>query len=344
MVESEHTLATPDFSSLLHDPAQISAQDVLKFRQTVFRDGIVSRAEAEAVFELNDAVEDKCPEWNEFFIEALTDYTVNQAEPRGYVSLENAGWLAWRISHDGVVDSASELELLVRIMAKASECPASLAGFALAQVAYAVVEGDGPLARGMKLTKGVIGEAEVELLRTILYAGGGASGLTISRKEAEILFDLNDRTDPELNHPSWQGLFVRATANYLMSAAGWHSPTRAQALAKAEWLEDTEQNTGEFLARSFSGIGKIFSEGFFDDIFMTAHVQMERAWRQRNERLMAEAHEAEMIDPDEANWLVDRIRRDGAVNPNERALLEFIRKESHSVDPKVTALIEEVAA
>ena len=166
-----------DFTNLLQRPGVISAADVLHFRREVFRDGIVSQAEAEAVFALNDRAGETCPEWTEFFVEALTDYTVNQAEPRGYVSNANAQWLVNRISHDGVVDTVSELELLVRVLAKSTRCPPALAGYALAQVAYAVVEGEGPLARGMQLTRGVIGEAEVDLLRTVLYAAGGANGL-----------------------------------------------------------------------------------------------------------------------------------------------------------------------
>ncbi|WP_083649405.1 hypothetical protein [Salaquimonas pukyongi] len=167
-----HTENYGPYAELLEKPGEISASDVRRLRREMFRDGIVSQLEADAVFAFNDAIAVKCDEWNEFFVEALTDYTVMQAEPRGYVSNANAQWLANRISHDGVVDSASELELLVRVLAKSTQCPPALAGFALAQIAYAVVEGEGPIARGMQLTRGVIGEAEVDLLRAVLYAAG----------------------------------------------------------------------------------------------------------------------------------------------------------------------------
>jgi hypothetical protein len=329
--------------SLLKSPEKITDADVRHFRRDVFQDGLVSPVEADAVFDLNDAVTDKCEAWNEFFIEALTDYTVQQAEPRGYVSSANAKWLVNRISHDGVVDSASELELLVRILAKADHCPPALAGYALAQIAYAVVEGEGPLARGMSLTKGVIGEAEVELLRTILYAAGGANGISISKQEAEILFDLNDHTDEKANHPSWQDLFVRASANYLMAVSGYQAPSRTEALARQEWLEDTEEDVTGFMGSMVSGLGGIFSEGFFDDIFTSSHVQMEKAWKARNQAVASASNTAEAIDPAEAAWLVDRIGRDGKVKSSERALLEFIRKESHRVDPKVIQLMDKVA-
>lgn len=332
------------YAELLEKPGEISARDVLRFRREVFQDGIVSQLEADAVFAFNDAIPVKCTEWNEFFVEALTDYTVMQAEPRGYVSNANAQWLANRISHDGIVDSASELELLVRVLAKSTECPAALAGFAIAQIAYAVVEGEGPLAHGLKLTKGVIGEAEVDLLRAVLYAAGGANGLSISRQEAEILFDINERTDGARNHPSWQDLFVRATANYLMAVSSRNAPTRAEALARQEWLEDTDSDVTGFMGQVFSGLGGIFTEGFFDDVFTSAHVQMERSWSKKNQAFEAEAQANEQIDAGEAQWLIERIRRDGAVNANERALLSFLKAESHHIDPSVKSLIDEVAA
>ncbi len=331
------------YAELLKTPGVIGPQDVRHFRREVFQDGIVSQLEADAIFALNDAITNKCPEWNEFFIEAMTDFTVNQAEPRGYVSHQNAKWLVNRISHDGVVDTSCELELLVRVMARANECPPALAGFALAQVAFAVVQGQGPLARDMHLTKGVIGAAEVELLRTILYAAGGSNGLSISRQEAEILFDLNEYTDQARNDPSWQDLFVRANANYLMAASIGSAPPRSEAIARNEWLEDAEQDVPGFLGDVFTGLGSVFTKEFYEDIFTSSHVQMEKAWNRKNRAFVEAGNAAEAIDPNEADWLIERINRDSKINENERALLDFIRRESHSVDPRLRQMIEKVA-
>ena len=331
------------YADLLAEPGRISAEDVRRFRRDVFIDGVVSQPEAEGVFAMNNAVASKCEEWNEFFVEAMVDYTVNQAEPRGYLSLANAEWLIERISHDSVVDSATELELLVKVMAKARACPEKIVRFALSQIVYAVLEGEGPLARSGELVPGVIGDAEVELLRTVLFAIGGDGGISISRAEAEILMDLNGKTDPEQNSPAWQDLFVRATANYLMSLSMARPPSRAEALARQEWLEDTEVDTGGFLSNTLAGFGKMFSRDFFDDVFTDAHVQLERAWREENERRAVQSVYANEIDNGEAHWLVERIRRDGAFDVNERALVEFIRANSDSVDPALQELFDRVA-
>jgi hypothetical protein len=53
---------------------EITADDMLKLRHRVFWKGVVTPDDAEMVFALNDRLP--------FFVEALTDYVVFQAEPR----------------------------------------------------------------------------------------------------------------------------------------------------------------------------------------------------------------------------------------------------------------------
>lgn len=338
-----NTANTTHYSNLLQTPGVITSEDVLRLRREVFQDGFVNQAEAEAVFALNDSIEEACREWSDFFIEAMSIFVVDQAEPRGYVSIQNANWLMHAISNDGVIKSATELELLVKILAKSTSSPQTLIQFALLQVSLAVVEGEGPLKCGTLLQKGAIGEAEVELLRTILYAAGGDNSLTISKQEAEILVQLNDQTSGADNHPSWQHLFVGATANYLMAACGGKAPSREEALAREEWLNDIEVDVGGFMKDVTSGFGQMFSSSFFDDVFTSSHRQMEKAWKKRNDAFEASMNQAEAIDSSEAKWLVDRINRDGEIDTNEKALLKFIKEESGSIDPALQALFHKVA-
>ena len=92
-----------DYRTYLKDNSRIDAEDVVTFRREVFEDMLVSLAEAESVFALNDSVQDTCAEWKDFFIEVMTDFCVNQANPRGYVSETNAEWLVGQIARDGPV-------------------------------------------------------------------------------------------------------------------------------------------------------------------------------------------------------------------------------------------------
>lgn len=342
MNRSPFAASARQYAELLEELGRIGSSDVRHLRQEVFRDGVVSHAEAEAIFALNGAVADKCPEWAEFFVEALTDFTVNQAEPRGYVSLANAEWLVDRVSHDGHVDTVTELELLVKVLDRAKSSPDFLVRYTLNEAARAAVEGRGPLACGRHLKQGVIGEAEVELIRRVLYAVGGEAGISISRVEAETLFDLNDRTVEAENHPAWRELFVKAIGNYLMAAASYRAPPRAVALAREEWLEDTSVNIRDSVLGAFAGLGEMFTKSFFDDV-TDAHQQIEKAWAARNERVERAEAEAAVVGSDEAEWLIDRLGGDGVVHENEKALLRFIRDVSPNVDPILKPWLEKSA-
>lgn len=338
-----NTKDVAQIKSFLKTEGVATPDDVLCMRKDVYRDGIVSINEADALFSLNDSLSETCEEWNEFFIEALTEFTVFQLAPLGYVSVENSAWLMDAISSDGVVQSATELELLVKIVARAKSCPPTLVQFTMLQVSVAVLNGEGPLARGGELTQGIIGEAEVELLRTMLYAASGENSLSISKAEVEILLQLNEATQNANNHPSWQDLYVRATANYLIGLAGPKAVTREAALAREAWLDDTEVSPLGFFKEMVAGFGNLLSADFFDDIFTSSHVMMEKTWKAKNAEIAKEAHVNEVVDLQESKWLIDRINRDGIINDNEKALLQFIKKESHSIDPSLQAMIDQVA-
>lgn len=318
---------------------KITPEDVAMLRGEVFRDGVVTRGEAEALFALDTSCEDKCREWSSFFVEALTDFVVHQEVPSGYVSQDNADWLIRSISIDGKVETATELDLLIKVLETARSAPDRLAAFALNQVAIAVIDGEGPLVpHGATLTRGAVSQKDVALLRRILYAQGGGGNLGISRAEAEVLFDLNDKTAQADNHADWDHLFVGAIANHLMCVSGYMPPTREDALRVREWLDgDPQVNVGGFLGRMVSGGLSAVLEAYRrpDGI---------EAWHaDKNARVEAANATAEAIDQTEAKWLVERIGRDGQLHRNEAALLSFLREESPDIHPDLKPLLDRVA-
>lgn len=331
-----------DLSALLENENTITEADVRHFRQEVFRDGVVSLAEADSIFMINDNTTDHCNEWHLFFVEALSDFLIHQAEPRGYVSRDNADWLVRQVQKDGKISSATELELLVKTIEKANDCPPQLVSFVLSQVARVVIDGEGELQRGKKLTKGIVGEAAAELLRRVLYGVSSDGGIAISREEAEILFELNDKTNEAHNHPAWNDLFVKAIANHLMAVSGYKMPDRKQALAREAWLDDTQVDVSGKLSKSLSSIGSMFSGGF-SDMFKSDHDRMEEAWAERNASIEKQSMLAESIDEGEAKWLAERIGRDGVFHENEQALIKFIKQESMDVHPDLKPLLDKVA-
>ena len=331
-----------DLSPLLVSPEEISARDVTEFRREIFRDGLVSRYEADALFMINEAVLSQCSEWDEFYVEALTDFTVHQMEPRGYISVENGEWIIRQVQKNGSISLANELELLIRLIEKADECPHFVVGFTLHQVALLVLEGEGELIDGKEVRKGVIGPAECELLRRVLYGVSGENSIGISQYEAEILFDLNDKTVEQENHPAWNALFVRAIANYLMAYSGYELPDRQTAFAREAWLEDTEIDVAGALTKTLSSFGSLFRSETFADIFKSDHRRVEEAFREKNELRELAVSEAERISEVEAHWLVEKIGKDGILHENEKALIEFLKKESPQLHPALKPLLDKV--
>jgi hypothetical protein len=213
-----------DFSSALEAGAAISPEDVLAVRRAVWPDGVVARSEAETIFELHRRARRPGAEWGDFFIEAICDHVLNATEPRSYVDDDSAAWLIGQIGRDGEAIDPVELELVVRILESALNAPASLKARALAEVERCVLHGQGATRRDGDVRPGVVDEAEVKLMRRIVFAAGGDGALVVSEAEAEMLWRIKDATLGAANAPGWQTLFVQAVGNHLMAWSSYRAP------------------------------------------------------------------------------------------------------------------------
>lgn len=323
--------------------------DVLKLRRNFNEDGTISEREAEMLISLNQACRVKDASWAPFFIEALTDYVVHQAEPEGYVTAENAEWLTAHISRDGHVESHTELELLVNILDKSRWSPPSLSRFALEQVKFAVMTGDGPTRSGLALEPGSIGKAEVDLLRRILYAFTGDGGIAVTAAEADVLVDINDAIGPAKSSPAWTDLFVKAIGGSVLSGMGYQVPSREEALRTESWLQSDDQRAASSLLFDAVGMGGSSSESgsarsrvanFLGR--MASPTGIWNSYREqtpeerslaRLERQRLEIITHEKVEAAEASWLISRLGRNGQLDGNEIALIEFILRETTSPHP-----------
>ena len=61
---------------------QIAADELLALRREGWGDGIITRAEAEALFALNASLKERSPEWCDFFVEAIGEFVLNGTPPR----------------------------------------------------------------------------------------------------------------------------------------------------------------------------------------------------------------------------------------------------------------------
>ena len=329
---TELTKSLKDLIAQISASKVITDEDVVAMRRQVYADSKVGLQEAENLFALA-ALSLENRQWTIFFVEAMTEILVNQEKPRGYVSKDNARWMMSLFDKIDRVPTALEMESVVNIVNKAKSCPAFFSAFALQLVKKGVLEGEGALRSGTSLKPGIIGAAEVDFLRMVLYGMGGNGSSAISRDEAEVLFDINELVGEAENHPSWPDLFVKAVANYLMAASGYQAPSRQEALRSEAWRDDDRISIGDFFSNALSsGLRGILQSYDEND-----------AHGERNVRVNKNIAENEVIDAGEAQWLIERINRDGIIHENERKLLQFIRENSPAIHPSLATLLDKVA-
>lgn len=327
-----------DLARRIADSGRITAEDVSALRKQVFADGVTDAAEADTVFTLEDACAEKDESWSQFYVDALTDYYVWRAVPRGYVSEGQARELIHRIARNNRIESATELELVVNIVHWAESCPAELAEFVLFAVRESVLDPD-EAAYGRGRRPKVIDPVDVELIRRAIYAPATDGGIAVTRLEAEVIFDLNDATAHSENHPAWKELFVYAIGNYLMFPRPPYVPPPAEEIQRRQqWLKE-RRGTGKLLLE----VGGALARGHFDvDAFREAMKGPIRHRDMAEEECEAEvAHARQTIDAEEARWLISRIKRDGILNENEKTLLAFIRDNSPKIDASLEPLLSE---
>jgi hypothetical protein len=301
--------------------------DVKSLRAAFYEDGIIGLDEAQMLFAVNRASPVQDPSWTPFFIEAITDFIVNQAQPEGYLTLENAAWLISRCSRDGRVESRAEFDLIVHVLERARWSPASLIGFALEQVRFAVVQGHGPLrATGVTLINQISAE-DIDMTRRIIFAFGGDGNVGVTRAEAETLFAINDAVETGGPNAAWTDFFVKAIANAVMAASGYAMPSREDALKEDAWLETRGDLTPAAFAKKIAHSGLM---GIWD---LYKEQSAEERSLARLERQRIEIITNEEITEGEASWLAERLGADGRISDNERALLDYLHRESGAVHP-----------
>ena len=318
----------------------ISADDVVALRREVFHDGIVDRGEAVTVFRLENACAHRDDSWNQFYVDALTDYFVWRSEPRGYISEQNAEFLIENIMHDGRIDGPTELELLVNIVHWAKASPLSLIIFVLEAVRDSVMNANTAV-YGKERNPGVIDPVDVEIIRKVIYAPSSEGGFTVTRREAELLFDLHRATANTNNDPGWPDLFVKAIPSHLMFPRGAPIvPNAEEAERHEEWLNERRGVRG-----LLAGIAKAFARG---DISVSASwsdfdptgARAEREAEMLDEYRARDAVSRESIDEMEAHWLVRQIGDQDPIHPDIRAILVFILEHAPTVHNSIHGLFD----
>lgn len=296
----------------------VSSEEVLALRRQGWGDGVIHRDEAEALFALNDALDDRSEEWCDFFVEAIGEFVLNGTAPRLQCSDDEADWLIARVDHDGKVESFVELEALVRIMERAENTPQKLKDYILRVVEDEVLTGIGPTRCGGELSATHISSAECRILRRAIFASGGHGPAAVSRFDAETLFRLKDKTIADQNAPEWDDLFLDGVANYLKGFALQNAQvSHARKRELESFIADNQANVGRFFGRMVketpnvaNSMGVVFGKKAQSGADYTG---MEAA--------------GALVTDNEQKWLDAMIDADGEVDELESRLLARIAAE-----------------
>lgn len=195
---------------------EITAEDVDRLRQDIFRDGVRKFPEVELLFRMDDECETKDESWREFFVDALAEFYIFNTDPVGGLSERESRHLIDRILADGRVAGETELALALRIIERANSCPPELGYLVLEAVRESVLHPE-RAAYGHDRRPNVITAEDVEILSKAIRAPAGDDGASVSRAEAELLFTLEQETDEAENDFAWRDLFVQALAAHLLT-------------------------------------------------------------------------------------------------------------------------------
>ncbi len=298
----------------------VSADEVLFLRRKVFANGVVEPAELDALFDLGDRAQDGDAEWFQFFAEAAADFYLREEEPHGYLTPEEFQSLKARVTRNGHAN-ALEIALMVKLMETADQTPPDMAEFVGAQIKAMILDKqDGP----------IVSKQDAVMIRRYLFAAGGDGNVAVTRREAELLFDINDATDNARNNTAWTELFVQGVVNHLMAHLGYTAPSREEAFRRNAWAKDQSVNVGGFFKKMIAG----GLSGFKPTESVTAA---------HNEQREADIAMAEKVTKAEADWLASRIGKDGGFDVNERRLIERLRELEKELPEGLKALIDRAA-
>jgi hypothetical protein len=325
---------------------KVEPADALAIRRAIYsHDGRVDRSEAEALFGIEHARRGYCAEWSQIFVEALTDYTIKQEPPEGYLSDANAAWIMAQIKRRKEPSTDGDLALVANLIENSREVPAAFSAFALRLVKETVIYGDGPDAMGRPHGAGRVTEADAAMLRRILWGAGSEGLLAVSREEAEALVAIADATTGADNVSDFDDLFARAIGNYLIGATGRPVPKREDAL---RWETSAEYKTDVVaaLSRVLSSAPQALDPGFMLDTLRNARTlseDVEAEHERRNHARDIAIDVAAIMTPEKAGWLLEHVNKNGLMNEPEKALVRFIAREAESLDPSLNTLINKGA-
>ena len=315
--------------SKYYDNPNLSDADVLNIRREVMAPEKVTQRDAEALIKLNEQIVEPTEAWKTLFSEAVSDHMLDFTTSGYVISDVKAAWFIARVQADNKLDPETEFSLFIKMLNKATIVARRLEVYMLSAVKDAVLHGTGSWGLSRTLQAGCVGKDDVELLRRVLYSVGGEGGIDISPEEAEIIYDIHDATIDADNDESWIDLFSKMMACFVMAGESSHQMNEKMAFERDGWLK-SDTGLDWSIGNILSGL-KILKKADSD-----AKLQPHIIDKDAQSRL-------ETVTSAEADWLINRIDRDGKISVSEVQMLHYIQQESPQLHETLARFIDNMA-
>jgi hypothetical protein len=197
----EFRLAFP--ACVIAGKPRLTAADVGLLRRHSFPEGVRTAGDIVAMMAIEGSCPEKCPEWNAFFVEQLTDFIVHRTYPHGSLDAVNVAWIVRMFTTGGVVNSALELELLLHVMEVSSHVPEELRVLALDQLRLAITDDVGGYRMSRAVDRKGITRQDVDYVMRILKNSSHRGTIEITPAEHAVLQRIDAETPPGADHPRW---------------------------------------------------------------------------------------------------------------------------------------------
>lgn len=228
----------------------MSAIDIVRLHDALTFDGPITEDEARGLFAIELSGLEKHPSWKGFFIDAMTEFSIHQTAPQGYLTALKADWLLRLAAPKGRILQGNSFTLLQTLMSLARWVPERLTSTLLDEVYCAVAVGDGPLRQGYTVPIGTITQRDCDIVRHILYSAGSCGQGSISRVEAEGLLAINSVVTNAEPLADWIDLFGKAVGDAMLTVSGCTGPVREV------FLSPSYGNTADVMANLRDGFSR----------------------------------------------------------------------------------------
>jgi hypothetical protein len=185
---------------------RLTADDILVLRKHMFPTGLTSADDAEQLLAVHRSAAEKCPGWDNWFIETMAAYIVVHCYPQYSLDELNAEWLMALLAPDGVACNGAELEVVLHAIEMASAVPDILSCFALGQLQLALQGGRGAYAESRTSKRSGIASQDMAFVYRILRGSLFAGKMVLSKLEVSALDRIDALVRGKVNDPRWNAL------------------------------------------------------------------------------------------------------------------------------------------